>query len=385
MAANGLERGAMDVEQMRRGAQRYPDAMDDARRNALYLAGEEVDHIPAHLAPSEEAAPLFGYTLKQFRDSAAVKLDVSARWGRLFGSGSVSPRINMGLHGFGVAVGSTVASPSDREEYVSGFALRDYAGLGSLRFDPESSVHVRKLARDGEAVAEGLAWSGAMGLKIPGPVSAACSVRAPEEFLRDMGKRPDDAHRLLETVLGWELDLVRWAQERYGKVSVSVADPCTSLGFLGKRNFRVFSRPYLARLLEGSREVTGKVPALHICGKSRGVWADLRDMGVSNFSVDNREDLGQLKGALGDVALISGNVPPVDVMLNGSIDDVVESVRRCLLAASDSPCGYVLGLGCSMAPGTPRENIEAFFYAARKYGRGARKGRLCRGLGEGGR
>lgn len=42
--------------------------------------------------------------------------------------------------------------------------------------------------------------------------------------------------------------------------------------------------------------------------------------------------------------------------------------------------GYSLALGCQMPSSTPMENIQAYIYAARRYGRGARKGQLCRGL-----
>ena len=48
--------------------------------------------------------------------------------------------------------------------------------------------------------------------------------------------------------------------------------------------------------------------------------------------------------------------------------------------ASDSPCGFQLNTGCQVAIGTPRENIDAYIYAARQYGRGAQKGHLCQGL-----
>ena len=77
---------------------------------------------------------------------------------------------------------------------------------------------------------------------------------------------------------------------------------------------------------------------------------------------------------------ISGNVPPVEVMLNGSIDDVIESVRQCLLKASDSPNGFILDVGCQLPISTPRENVYAYIYAAKKYGRHAKKGQLCGGL-----
>jgi len=72
----------------------------------------------------------------------------------------------------------------------------------------------------------------------------------------------------------------------------------------------------------------------------------------------------------------------VDVMLKGSIDDVIEAVKQSLLRGSDSPCGYTLSIGGPLPKGVPKENMEAYVYAARRYGRGAKKGQLCRGLAE---
>ena len=67
-------------------------------------------------------------------------------------------------------------------------------------------------------------------------------------------------------------------------------------------------------------------------------------------------------------------------MLNGTIDEVIDTCRECLRKGADSPMGYTLGTGCQVPIGTKRENFDAFIYAARKYGRGAQKGRLPQGL-----
>ena len=104
------------------------------------------------------------------------------------------------------------------------------------------------------------------------------------------------------------------------------------------------------------------------------------EMGFISFMPDGFEDLEQLKKDVGHRMAISGNVPPVEVMVNGSIDDVIESVKTCLIKGSDSPCGYTLAIGGQLGYGTPKENIEAYVYAARRYGRGAKRGQPCRGL-----
>ena len=48
------------------------------------------------------------------------------------------------------------------------------------------------------------------------------------------------------------------------------------------------------------------------------------------FSVDNCEDLHEVKLTVGDRMQIAGNVPPVDVMLYGTIDDVINSCKECI-------------------------------------------------------
>lgn len=163
---------------------------------------------------------------------------------------------------------------------------------------------------------------------------------------------------------------------------MSMADPATSTNLLSPKLFQRFSKPYIQKQLNGIKELTGTIPGVHICGHTKKIWNDIVEVGYPSFSVDNCEDLAELKAAIGDKVKISGNVPPVEVMKNGTIDDVIQSVQECLIKGSDSPCGFSLAIGCQVPIGTTRENIEAYIYAARRYGRGAQKGKLCKGLYE---
>ena len=104
------------------------------------------------------------------------------------------------------------------------------------------------------------------------------------------------------------------------------------------------------------------------------------DLGIKGFSIDNVEDLAEAKASFGDKMQIIGNVPPVDVMMNGTIDDVIAAVIDNLRKCADNPCGYVINTGCQLSLGTPKQNRDAYIYAVRKYGRGARKGHLPKGL-----
>lgn len=135
-------------------------------------------------------------------------------------------------------------------------------------------------------------------------------------------------------------------------------------------------------MIEGIYKIMGRKPGSHICGKTNKIWTDLADAGLFFFSVDNCEDLHEVKLTVGDRMQIAGNVPPVDVMLYGTIDDVINSCKECIKKCADSPKGFILATGCQLPIGTPEENVDAFIYAARKYGRGAKLGQMPKGIQE---
>ena len=83
----------------------------------------------------------------------------------------------------------------------------------------------------------------------------------------------------------------------------------------------------------------------------------------------NVEDLEEAKDVMGDRVVITGNVPPVDVVYAGSKEDIEKSVKECIRKAHNSPKGFVLSTGCQIPMNTPIEKVEMFMEAGRKYGK----------------
>ena len=73
---------------------------------------------------------------------------------------------------------------------------------------------------------------------------------------------------------------------------------------------------------------------------------------------------------------------PVEVLRDGTPEEIAENVRFCIGQAADNPCGYNLCPGCTTPVGTSKENMTAFMNAAAIYGRGAKKGYMPRGITE---
>ena len=206
-------------------------------------------------------------------------------------------------------------------------------------------------------------------------MSTAISLRPIELVLRDMKKRPEQLHRLLEFCVSASLKWVKTLNEEFSITSVSIADPATTTDILGYNYYREFSYPYIKKLFDGIMKITNQVPSLHICGHSKKILKDLADIGFNNFSLDNCESLEEIKNLVGNRMLLGGNIDPVDIMRNGTIDDVIKATKQVIYYGSDNPCGYIVMPGCQVPIGTPLENIDALRYAVREYSKGAVKGK----------
>ena len=372
----------MTYEELKIEAAKYPDTMNDLERMMAYAKGEEVDRVIVALAVCENQAPLYGYTLAQYRNSAAVQMDVMAKARMDFGCGAVMANTMLGPRGVAQAFGSKVASPENSGEYVTEFVLDDYSKLDSLKFEPETNPVAQKIMGIAKEIRAMTGGKCPVLCGIVGPFSIASCMRDPNLLLRDLKKQPENVHKLLDLCVKSQLKWLEYNIEQFGQVNTMMGDPSVASEFISPKMFREIVMPHVKELAEGVEKLTGRKPGVSLVGKSRDIWKDYMEMGFISYMPDGFEDLEQLKKDVGHRMAINGNVPPVDVMCYGSIDDVIEAVKTCLIKGSDSPCGYTLAVGGQLGFGTPKENIEAYMYAARRYGRGAKRGQLCRGLVE---
>ena len=369
----------MEREELAKLFGEYAEVMTPSERARAYAKGEEVDYIPFSIQSNEAAmANVFGYTTAQWRDDPAVHIDVIRRRRDEFGIVGLSAGLH--LRTVGHALGAELFFPEVGIDRVESTAIQSLSELGRVTdVDPRTNPVYLAILERGRILKDAFPEMG-MKMSIAGPISAASSIMPIEILLRATRKDPDGVHELLDLAVRQSLAFAEMFVEEFGSVSCGMSDPVSCADVLSREQYLEFSLPAQARLVDGITRIIGRKPGLHICGKTNPFWDDIAALDVASFSVDDCENLADAKERLGSMFALVGNVPPVDVMLNGSIDDVIESCKDCIRQGADSPLGYTLATGCQVPIGTPRENLEAFIYAARTYGRGARKGCMPKGM-----
>ena len=79
-------------------------------------------------------------------------------------------------------------------------------------------------------------------------------------------------------------------------------------------------------------------------------------------------DLAELKRLYGHKIVLKGNLHTTEVMLKGSVDDVVAASRKAIDDAAEGG-GFILSTGDQCGRDTPDENIFAMIETARTYGK----------------
>lgn len=339
--------------------------MTPKERIIAFSKGQEIDRIICVPDMGVTMVPFLGITARDYYQSAELMAELEiALFKRLRHDGA---SISTSLRGVAQAMGAKVGYPEYGISYLLEPAISSPDQIENLKVvNPLKDGNLPVLLKAIKLTKDALFDQVDVGAAMSGPFSVAASVVGTENLLKWMIKCPEKVHTLMEIVTESNNRYI----EEVAKLGVSIgfADPVSSTSLISPKQFREFSLPALTKNIQKIKETTGSAPGIHICGKSKDLWEDVVNAGVSNFSIDNAEDLEEAKNMIGDRVIVTGNVPPVDVLYAGTKEDIFASVKDCIKKGHDSKKGYILSTGCQIPMHTPIEKIEMFMEAGKLYG-----------------
>lgn len=341
------------------------DRMSPKERMAAFAKGEKLDRIPCSPILSQNCAPLYGYSIREYNHSAKIMAEVFRGICQDFRPDGVS--LGIGLQGLPEALGATLSFPEASAPRIEAPGITDYAALDDMEpADPYKSGRLPLFLEALDKLKHMVDDEVPVSTGFSGPLTSALLLRGTEYALRDMRRKPEGMHKVLELVTA---SLMRYidAAADIG-VDAGIAEPLCSTMVIRPQLFEEFAQPYLKRLVEYAKEKHGQTLGIHICGRSKAIWTHVADAGFAAFSIDNVEDVGEAREIFGHRMTVIGNVSPVDALFQGSVEDVHREAEMCITKGRSAPKGYILSTGCEVPLGTPPENITALMDAARLYG-----------------
>ncbi|KIR02640.1 Methylcobalamin:coenzyme M methyltransferase, methanol-specific [Lachnospiraceae bacterium TWA4] len=344
------------------------DQMTPKERMKALSLGKDVDRVPMFPFVTSISGKVIGMTHREQISSAKnLFLSQSACYER-FGHDSIS--VEYGLHGIGVAMGSVLNNPENNVPAVKEHYLTDLSDLDKKldlakverKNDPWSQRHYdmaqMTIDKYGDEV-------GAC-LSAPGPMTAAASLYPIAKLLRSTRKEPEKVHELLRFCT----DAIKVIAGEFmdGGVGVSICDPVASGTIMNEKSYREFVLPYTKEIIDFIH-LHGRTMTYHICGNTTALTDAMVESGCDELSIDNAVSLENTKKRVGDKVVLMGNVDPINVMMQGTIQDVDDAVKECFRQGWDNPKGYFISTGCGIPIDSPIENIDAFMKSGRKYGK----------------
>lgn len=191
-----------------------------------------------------------------------------------------------------------------------------------------------------------------------GPLSVMGHLFGVERVMRWSGREPGLFRSLLEQVSDVVADYGN-ALLKAGADVLQMADPTASGNLVSPKVFKKFLIPVYQKL---SSEIKGRA-ILHICGDTTLFLESILDTGFCGFSFEGPTvRVKKVKEVLGNRMALFGNIPTIDVLVNGTVDDVKRTTMMAIEEGINSvapACGMPIQTSLANARAIP-ETVRDF-------------------------
>lgn len=196
-----------------------------------------------------------------------------------------------------------------------------------------------------------------------GPYSLAGRLMDVTEIMINCYMEPEMVHTVLQKATRFLTGYIRRYKEA-GAHGVIMAEPLT--GMLSPDLAREFSEPYVRQIVESVQD-DDFILVYHNCGDNILHMADsIAATGAAAFHFGNAVPLKEMLAVMPEDVLVMGNVDPARQFCHGTPESIKAETLQILQECGSYP-NFVISSGCDIPPGSPWENIQAFFEIAAEY------------------
>lgn len=260
------------------------------------------------------------------------------------------------------AFGSHIRYSSNEVPAVVGSIVDNESTARELKIPGPGSGRTTTYVRAAELSAQNIKDRPSFGGQI-GPFSLACRLFDMTEIMMALYDEPETIHIILEKATAF-LKAYAKAFKEAGANGIIIAEPAA--GLLSPDQCTEFSSIYVKNIVDAVQDDHFMV-ILHNCGNTVRLVPSMLSTGAAGLHFGNAVDMTVILPQIPSDRLVFGNIDPARVFKNGTAEDVsVKTIE--LLENTAGYRNFVISSGCDIPPGTPIENIEAFFAAVTRCG-----------------
>ncbi len=332
--------------------------MNSRERVLNLIAGKPVDRTPAMPITMMWAADLIGAKYHDYATRAEIQAAGQCAAASQFGFDHVSVVSDPCCEA--ADLGADIFTPPDGPPAIieQNVLLADPATLGTLRV-PDPHRAGSRMANRIEAVrllAKRLGGTHLIEGWVEGPCAESADLRGINTIMMDYYDDPDFAHALAEFTVKGALKFAT-AQIEAGADIIGVGDAAASL--INRELYDEFVLPHEKLLVDGIHAAGGRV-RLHICGRTQHLASGMASLGCELMDLDSMVDLRAARAVMGERQVFSGNVHPVNVVKNGTVEVMRQALAKCRAEAGSA---WIAAAGCEVPRQSPADNVRCFAQA----------------------
>lgn len=313
------------------------------------LNGEEVDKIPNLNIIMTFVAKYIDTPYKKYITDYRYLVEGNIKCCKKFGIDMVSVISDpfRETHGFG----ANIIFPEDDVPKCTDHLLNEYSFIKELKIsDPEKSERmndrleaIRLFKKELGEEFPILGW-------VEGPIAEAADLRGMGKIMTDIIDSPEFTKELFEICTQQSI-VFSLAQIDAGADMVGIGDAAASL--IGPKLYKDLVLEYEQRIIDAIHK-RGAKARLHICGNISSILKYLPQTGADIIDIDWMVDFKEANRIFEGKCTACGNFDPVNIMLNGSTNDVKEAVLSCIENGNETT---FIAAGCEIPKMTPLENM----------------------------
>lgn len=252
------------------------------------------------------------------------------------------------------AFGATINLPDHEIPTVSERLLADAAAIDALQVPDMTAGRIPQFLLANKLAAQNIhskpVFSGCIG-----PFSLAGRLYDMSEIMVAIYIEPDAMLQLLQKCTDFLIDYCKALKET-GTHGVIIAEPAA--GLLANDECQTYSTDFVKQIVDAVQDDTFTV-ILHNCGNTGQCTQAMVASGANALHFGNAIDMQQVLAECPSHIIVMGNLNPVGVFKQGTVESV-RSETEALLQLTAAHPNFVISSGCDLPPFVPEENIRVF-------------------------